>query len=115
MTQTNMLLQSTPYAVEQALIQLGAGLRTARVRRGITMQQAAERIGTGVRSVRDAERGKVSTAAAVYLSLLWSYGLLEQIQDAGNPLMDIEGLRLMTLREPKRAQLANPNELDNDF
>jgi len=94
---------------------LGANLRTARIRRGITLQQAAERIGTGVRSVRDAERGKASTAVAVYLSLLWVYGLLEQMQDVGSPLKDIEGLRLAALREPKRASTTGFKELDNDF
>jgi len=79
------------------------------------MQQAAARIGAGVRSVRDAERGKASTAAAVYLALLWSYGLLEQMQDLGDPLKDIEGLRLIALKEPKRARAAGFKELDNDF
>lgn len=115
MPQTNLLLQATPYAVERALVQLGTRLKTARIRRGVTLQQAAERIGAGVRSVRDAERGKASTAAAVYVSLLWAYGLLEQMQDVGDPLLDIEGLRLIALREPRRARSAGSKEFDNDF
>ena len=37
------------------------------------MGEVAQRIGTGRRAVRDAERGKASTGVAVYAALLWAY------------------------------------------
>ena len=45
----NMLLDAQPYPVEQALQKLGRNLRTARLRRDLTIHEAAEKIGTGKR------------------------------------------------------------------
>ncbi len=69
----NTLLEAQPYPVEQALQKLGANLRKARLRRHLTIDDAAEKIGTGPRAVSDAERGKASTGIAVYAALLWAY------------------------------------------
>ena len=41
--------------VEQALKTLGANIRTARLRRNLTIGEMAEKIGTGERAVADAE------------------------------------------------------------
>jgi hypothetical protein len=46
---------SLPQAqVEQALKRLGRNLRTARIRRRLTIDEAAQKIGTGPRAVMDA-------------------------------------------------------------
>jgi DNA-binding XRE family transcriptional regulator len=57
MAARNKLLAAPPYAVEQALKRLGANLRTARLRRNLTINDMAEKIGTGERAVVDAEKG----------------------------------------------------------
>jgi transcriptional regulator with XRE-family HTH domain len=113
MASSNLLTQQPPHAVEQALRGLGANLRTARARRGLTLRQVAEKVGTGVRAVADAERGKASTAVAVYVALLWLYGLLGEFEQLANPGADVEGLSLALRREPKRVR--PPRGLDNDF
>ena len=69
MTARNKLLTAPPYAVEQSLKRLGADLRTARLRRNLTIDDVAEKIGTGPRAIGDAEKGKPSTSAAVYAAL----------------------------------------------
>ena len=56
MSRRNILALSPPYAVEQTIMQLGENLRIARIRRNMTIAQAAERIGTGPRAVMDAEK-----------------------------------------------------------
>ena len=49
----------------------------------------ATRIGTGPRAVMDAEKGKSSTDVAIYLALLWVYGLLTPVEDLyGNAVGD---------------------------
>ena len=58
MTARNKLLAAPPYPVEQMLKRLGADLRTARVRRNLTIEDMARKIGTGDRAVADAEKGK---------------------------------------------------------
>ena len=113
MTQKNFLAAAPPYAVETTILTLGRNLRTARLRRNITIAEAAERIGVGVRSVRDAEYGKATTAVAVYFALMWLYDLLPVSYGLADPDNDEEGKRLAGLREPKRAY--SGRSIDNDF
>jgi transcriptional regulator with XRE-family HTH domain len=109
----NALLGSPPYAVERSLKKLGADLRTARLRRNLTAEEVAERIGTSRFAVADAERGKPSTSVAVYTALLWVYGLAGRLADAADPGADEEGARLALLRTPQRAR--HRKSLGDDF
>jgi len=113
MTARNMLTTAPPYAVEDALRRLGSNLRTARIRRRLTIREVAEKIGTGPRPVSDAEKGKPSTGVAVYVALLWTYRLLNRLDDVADPALDKEGLALALDREPVRARRSNL--LDDDF
>ena len=112
MSARNQLILAPPYPVEQGLKRLGANLRTARLRRNLTILEVAQKIGTGPRAVMDAEKGKASTAIAVYAALLWVYDLLAQFSAAGNPDSDEEGKTLAKSRERTRART---EELDNEF
>jgi transcriptional regulator with XRE-family HTH domain len=109
----NKLLTAPPYAVDQTLKRLGANLRTARLRRNLTINDIAEKIGTGPRAVADAEKGKPSTSIAVYTALLWALDLLHQIADVAAPERDEEGQGLALSRERTRAR--PKSGLDNDF
>jgi transcriptional regulator with XRE-family HTH domain len=109
----NQLLQAPPYLVEQALTRLGENLRTARIRRNFTIDEVAQKIGTGRRAVMDAEKGKASTGVGVYIALLWVYGLLSQLNEVANPVHDEEGLTLVAPKEKIRARKSG--ELDSDF
>jgi len=113
MVARNKLLEAPPYAVSQALATLGGNLRTARLRRNLTMDEMAQRIGTGKRAVADAEHGKPSTSMAVYAAMLWSLDLLGPLSDLAAPEQDAEGKVLARLRERRHARGAT--ELDNDF
>ncbi len=109
----NQLLKAPPFPVEQALSRLGSGLRTARVRRNLTIQEVAGKIGTGPRAVREAERGKASTSIAVYVALLWAYDLMSPLNEIANPAQDEFGLTPATARENVRARKSAA--LANDF
>jgi transcriptional regulator with XRE-family HTH domain len=113
MTAKNTLTTSPPYPVDQALKSLGANLRTARLRRNLTIKDVAQKIGTGPRPVSDAEKGKGSTGAAVYMALLWAYDLLTPMEGIADPALDREGLALSGQRE--RARTRGSKELDSDF
>jgi transcriptional regulator with XRE-family HTH domain len=113
MTARNQLLQAPPYLVEQALTRLGGNLRTARIRRNFTIDEVAQKIGTGRRAVMDAEKGKASTGVGVYIALLWVYDLLSQLNDVANPAKDEEGLTLVAPKVKTRARKSG--ELDRDF
>ena len=113
MPKKNTLTQAPPYAVEQAIQRLGANLRTARLRRNLTIEDVAEKIGTGPRALSAAERGKITTGIAVYAALLWTYDLLGPMQQLADPATDETGLAMSTRRE--RARAGKPEEFDNEF
>lgn len=113
MARKNILSSNPPYQVEKALKGLGANLRTARLRRNLTLDEVAEKIGTGRRAVIGAEKGQPSTSAAVYAALLWAYDLLGPWDALGDPAEDVEGLALSERRERARSQ--TNKDLDNDF
>jgi transcriptional regulator with XRE-family HTH domain len=113
MVAKNQLSQAQPYPVEQALRRLGGYLRTARIRRNLTIEEVAQKIGTGRRAVMGAEQGKASTAIAVYVALLWVYDLLQSLDDVANPAKDEQGLTLAAAKEKTRVRRSAG--LDNDF
>ena len=106
MTARNSLLMAPPLAVEQAMKRLGANLRTARLRRNLRIKDVARRIGTGPRAVMDAEKGKPSTAAAVYVALLWSFDLLSPFEDVADPARDTKGRALVESKGRLRARVS---------
>jgi transcriptional regulator with XRE-family HTH domain len=113
MANKNSLLQAPPYAVEQALKRLGENLRLARTRRKLTIEEVAEKIGTGRRAVMEAEKGKASTALGVYAALLWAYDLLVPLRDLANPATDEQGLTLASAKEKTRVRKSKG--LSGDF
>lgn len=114
MAKRNKLLLSSPFPVEQSIRLLGSNLRVARIRRNMTIADAAERIGTGPRAVMDAERGKASTGIVVYAALLWLYDQLDQLDKVADPSNDREGLYLSSAQQRQRSRKIRGG-IDSDF
>ncbi|MDX3924711.1 MAG: helix-turn-helix transcriptional regulator [Shinella sp.] len=113
MTRRNALSLAPPYIVERSLVTLGANLRTARLRRNLTLQEMAEKIGVDRHVVSDAEKGKPSTSIAVYAAMLWVFGMAGQLSQVADPESDEEGKALESARAPKRAR--RERTLDDNF
>jgi transcriptional regulator with XRE-family HTH domain len=113
MAARNALLDAPPYEVELALKTLGANLRTARLRRNLSMAEVAAKMGVDRHVIGEAERGKASTGVAIYAGLLWALGLSGQLARVADPMADEEGLILA--RERDRAKAGSRRGLDNDF
>jgi DNA-binding XRE family transcriptional regulator len=109
----NALLAAIPYEVERSLERLGQNLRTARLRRNLTTGEVAEKIGASRFTVADAENGKPSTGIAVYAALLWTYGLIDQLNGLAEPGRDEEGTALALGNGRLRAR--HRRRLNNDF
>lgn len=107
------LFEAPPFEVESGIRRLGADLRTARLRRNLTLDDVAAKIGIGRRAVADAERGKPTTTIVTYVALLWAYGLLEDLSGLADPNKDAEGMTLA--RSTERARARSQELLDNDF
>lgn len=106
-------MRALPFEVEDRLKRLGSNLRTARVRRGLTIQDAADKIGVSRDAVMDVERGKPSTGIAIYLAVLWVYGLLDDASDLADPTTDRAGLALEGANQRQRVR--HSEALDDDF
>lgn len=113
MAARNRLIAAPPYEVEQALKTLGANIRTARLRRNLSLAELAAKIGVDRHVIGDAERGKPSTGIAIYAGLLWAMGLAHQLAHVADPLRDDEGLTLAKARSRDKA--GGRRVLDNDF
>lgn len=114
MVALNSLLSTPPYAVEQAISRLGVDLRTARLRRNLTVKDVAEKLGTGPRAIIDAEKGKPTTSVATYVGLLWAYDLLSQLNAVADPARDREGSALDASHGRTRARPGS-GSLSDDF
>lgn len=113
MPKKNFLLESPPYAVETSLKKLGNNLRIARLRRNWTIAEMAEKIGTGIRAVSEAEKGNPSTSIVIYMAMLWAFDFLDQVESIADSVKDTVGQRLAALSERKRARKIESQ--DNDF
>jgi ribosome-binding protein aMBF1 (putative translation factor) len=108
------IAKSPPYAVEGALKTLGQNIETARLRRKLSREALAKKIGISRYVMADVENGKPTTAIAAYIGALWALGLLETLKSAGDPDKDSEGRTLEAMRRPKTAP-KRTRKLDDDF
>ncbi len=113
MSWISKIAESPPAAVENVLKRLGLNIRTARLRRRLSMKELAERIGVSRYVVADIEKGKPTTAIVAYLGALWALGLLKDMQEVADPDRDEEGKILERARSPKTAP--KRRVIDDDF
>jgi transcriptional regulator with XRE-family HTH domain len=109
------IAESPPYAVEKALKDLGQNIRTARLRRKLSREDLAEKIGISRYVMADIEKGKPTTAIAAYIGALWALGLLSGTEQLAHPDRDLEGKALEASRSPSTAPKRTTNRLDDDF
>jgi transcriptional regulator with XRE-family HTH domain len=113
MSARNKLLAAVPYEVEDALKVLGTSLRTARLRRNLSLADVAQKLGCGRQAVAGAENGKPSAGIVIYAGLLWIFGMTHQLASLADPLLDEEGMVLASQRDRIRARRPEPD--GNDF
>lgn len=101
MSRISKISQAPPAAVEEALIRLGRNIRIARLRRRLTGENLAERIGISRKVLAQIEKGKPTTAIAAYLGALWALGFLKQLKDVADPDSDEEGKISRTGKKPE--------------
>lgn len=93
----------------QALAQVGANLRTARLRRAETEAALAERIGVSRSTIVRLEKGDGGVSAALLFEALLQYGFSEQLFQLADPERDKVGQRLDAVRRPARGSRKAPH------
>ncbi|AZS79673.1 MULTISPECIES: helix-turn-helix transcriptional regulator [Achromobacter] len=86
----------------EALIRLGANVRTARLRRGESESVLASRMGVSRATIARLERGDGGVSLALAIEALLQYGYGEQVFALGDPEQDGVGKRLDAMRRPRR-------------
>lgn len=87
-----------PVAVQVQMRLYAENIRAARLRRGLSAAQLAEKAGVSVRTLHRIESGLTGVAFAHIASVLWAMNLLPNIADPG---ADEEGLRAELRRTRK--------------
>jgi len=113
MPRVSKISKSPPAGIEEMLNRLGRNIRTARLRRRLSMEELSERIGISRYVLADVENGKPTTAVVAYLGALWALGLHKQIHELADPDKDEEGKILERARSPRTAP--KRKILDDDF
>ncbi len=103
----------TPSKAKEALVQLGEQIRMARKRRQWTIAELAKKIGVSSPTIIALEKGETTVSVGVLVSTLWTLGLETELHNLANP-NDIEGIKLMNTRLPKKIRTSK-RTLDNDF
>lgn len=94
MSRAPKLTREMPPAITKTLAALGANLRLARERRGMTIRDLAAQLNASVPTIISLERGEASVSMAVYAAALLFYERLEWLPDLMDPQFDREALRI---------------------
>lgn len=65
--------------IQEALIQLGARVRTARIARGDGQDAFAKRLGVSVPTLRSLEKGEPTVAMGTFMAALWALSRLSDV------------------------------------
>lgn len=95
--------KDTPFDVVIMSRQLGASLKIARKRRGLTQDEVARRIGATRFVILNAEKGESVTSHHLF-SMLWLYGLLGQMLESLSDSKDVIGMSYEKSRLPQRVR-----------
>ncbi len=106
-------IRENPIVVDAALRALGERIATARVRRGLRLQDIATRSELSINTVRAVEAGVAGTGIGALACVLWVLGLLPHLDLVAEPGIDREGLVLDLARHGRRA--SPPISVSNDF
>ena len=80
-----------PAQVTEQLSQLGQRVRIARLRRGWSVADLADKAGINRNTLTALELGKPGTAVGVWLVVLWALGLERTLGGVADPDADLHG------------------------
>jgi transcriptional regulator with XRE-family HTH domain len=93
-----------PLPVKRTLAKLGADIKSARLRRRITMALMAERAFIARGTLQKVEQGDPSVSLGVYATILFILGLGSRLGDLAESSADSLGLQLEEQRLPQRVR-----------
>lgn len=101
--------------VAEQVIQVGHRIRIARIRRGWSVADLANKAGINRNTLTALELGKPGTAVGVCFTVLWALGLDRTLDGVADPDADLHGKALEAARRPSRAGKQRKAGDDYDF
>lgn len=101
------------FGVEELLQQVGQNIRTARIRRNLTILELANRVHIDERTISRLEKGDPSINFKNLVTVLMVFGLEDSVFDLANPNTDEVGRALELKKQPKRVR--KMDQLSDDF
>ena len=101
------------FGVEELLQQVGQNIRTARIRRNLTILELANRVHVDERTISRLEKGDPSINFKNLVTVLMVLGLEDSVFDFANPNTDEVGRALELKKQPKRVR--KMDQLSDDF
>jgi len=101
------------FGVEELLEQVGLNIKTARIRRNITIKELANRIHVDERTISRLEKGDTSINFKNLVTVLMVLGLEDSVLDLADPNQDQVGKALELKKQPKRVR--KMDQLSDDF
>ncbi len=99
----SLAVQQLPPGLEETLAKVGADIRRARIRRGITQEDLAKRVMVNRKTIIQLEKGAPEVSMGILLRTLNALGIDERFQDLAAPELDKAGQALEARRLPSRA------------
>lgn len=93
-----------PIPVARTLRQLGADIRSARLRRRLRAAVVAERAQISPPTLLRVERGDAAVSLGIYATVLWVLGLLDPLAQVAAPTGDLIAQALEQERLPQRVR-----------
>lgn len=101
------------FGVEELLEHVGLNIKTARIRRNITIKELANRIHVDERTISRLEKGDTSINFKNLVTVLMVLGLEDSVLDIADPNQDQVGKALELQKQPKRVR--KMDQLSDDF
>ena len=101
------------FGVEELLQQVGQNIKTARIRRNITIKELANRSHVDERTISRLEKGDSSINFKNLVTVLMILGLEDSVYDLADPNQDQVGKALELQKQPKRVRKID--QLSDDF
>ena len=104
-----------PLPAAERARELGHQVRLARIRRGMSVVQLAEKAGINRNTLSALELGKPGVALGAYITVLWALGLDNTLDAVAHPDNDSHGKTLEASRRPKRVRKLQQAKNEYDF
>jgi transcriptional regulator with XRE-family HTH domain len=104
-----------PIQAAERTKELGHRVRLARIRRGLSIAEVAEKAGINRNTLNALELGKSGIALGAYVTVLWALGLDKTLDAVAHPDADIHGKTLEASRRPARVRKSKKSKSEYDF